>query len=233
MRTEYQLMLPQLLWDERYTAQYAAHCVDPNQYVILDNGAAEGEDWDFDKLLVVADAMRVDELVIPDVLGNAEQTRTLAMECLEYFEHFEPPFKLGVVMQGKSPSEGLDMIAKLLVDAPVRPSVVYIPRLFITEDFLKARIYLAEWLHSLHPDLEIHFLGMSGLFPSEPYAMRQVRFVRGIDTSLPFNYALAGRRVIGQHNISRPENYFDLQMNWEQQDTAVDNIVQMQHWLED
>src|SRR4051812_20646349 len=79
--TQFQLMLPHLIYDERYAYTYRAHCRDPRQYVILDNGEAEGETIPVWKLASIAMDFGVNEIVLPDTIGNMLDT----MEKAEAF----------------------------------------------------------------------------------------------------------------------------------------------------
>jgi hypothetical protein len=226
--TDYQLMLPQLLWSERYASRYRAHCDDPEQYVILDNGAAEGEEWSFEQLHIIAEEWGIDEVVLPDVMGDAEATFNQAFDIIGRVKSF--PFKVGVVATGKSPTEALRMIDDLMVYAN-RINVIYIPRLLVKEDDIGARLALADAIHSTYPDKEIHFLGASKYFPEEIQSVARQGFVRGMDTSMPFNYAYARTRQDQGLAIERPEDYFQLKFDHFQLETMHYNISLMLGWV--
>jgi len=240
-RSNYQLMLPQLLRKERYAAFYAELCRDPEQYVILDNGAAEDEPFDFEALAVICQTMKPDELVLPDVYGDAAATLQLAVECFDWFAESDEweqmsSVKLGVVLTGKSPAQAFELLEQLY-DRGYVLDVVYMPRLLVQPNRLDARIDLAHRVQDLHSvmrrEVPIHFLGTSPLWAAEiRTAAKYVPFVRGVDTSMPFNYAWG--RVDLKHDprkqVSRPEYYFDLTFDDEQLALASLNLHTMQHW---
>jgi hypothetical protein len=75
---KYQLMLPHMLKDQEYASAYWDYCQDNNKYVILDNGAAEQSPYETKALLAIAKQFMVDEMVVPDVMGDWNETVTAA-----------------------------------------------------------------------------------------------------------------------------------------------------------
>jgi hypothetical protein len=73
-RTDFQLMLPQLVSDDRYAYTYGHHCKDHQQFVTLDNGAAEGIETDPKLLLEMAKFYKVNE----DCSASLLRARALA-----------------------------------------------------------------------------------------------------------------------------------------------------------
>ncbi len=53
------------------------------RFIIVDNGAAEGESMPFDEVLKVAEYIRADEICLPDVLYDRGRTYNLAREWRE------------------------------------------------------------------------------------------------------------------------------------------------------
>jgi hypothetical protein len=89
LRTDYQLVLPECFRNEHYTrVVYNMRMNDPKvynafeQFIILDNGAAEGNAWHPQALMAIGREFRVSEIVIPDELGDLEIT----LDMLEFFE---------------------------------------------------------------------------------------------------------------------------------------------------
>lgn len=191
-RSNMQLMLPHMLRNARYANLYGALCRDPKQYVILDNGAAEGEDtFDNEALRLIAENMGANELVVPDSLGNASET----IASLDFFVEelgdtypTELPFKLGVVAQGRGYEDAL-RCARIMIKAHPWIEIVYIPRLLVNGANPSVRIKLARELHQLYPTITFHLLGASSLWSSEILQAAQCKFIRSMDTSMPFVYA--------------------------------------------
>lgn len=216
-KTNYQLMLPHLLYNEEYEAVYAHHCGAPNQFVILDNGAAEGEQPSIEELLGLATIFDPDELVIPDVIGDKSATIALAEElesvACEYgvLENCNYMF----VLQGQTFDEVLDCARWVQTQEWI--STVGIPRHLITTLSDKsARIAVANAIQIFDDwSKKIHFLGANPINTAEAIALADSQFtiqdfVRGMDTSMPYNYAHAGLYITSQAVTKRPENYFEL-----------------------
>lgn len=229
--TSIQLMLPQLLRNTEYAKYYRKHCDNSDQYVILDNGAAENDQWTWEQLQIVAEEFPVNEIVLPDVMGDAQATCDKAFDILGSLSTTKVlPYKLGVVATGTSTEEAYAMVRELTAYYPYL-QVIYIPRLLVTSEYKMARIDLALKLHQVYKDeIEIHFLGASKYFPHELHAAAQYGIVRSMDTSMPYNYAYHLAAVDQDGEISRPDNYFDQLMSMQQQDFMRYNILQMLRW---
>lgn len=259
-RTDYQLVLAHLLADKRYGKNYALHYsrlrnASKNEYIIIDNGAAEGSTVSDEVLLSMARFVGADEIVMPDVLGDSEATiergdqfvDAVAQRALKYPELTEK--KYGFVAQGKSVQECIYTATAAFQDGSELAhwvDVLYLPRLLINEtQDTSARIKAALELRGLCLDyeLDIHFLGASPLAPYELFdiATRNKKtldysHVRGMDTSMPFNWAFSWCTLdpVPQsvlRLIHRPDNYFDLEMSQQQEAFADWNIREMLRWI--
>ena len=207
--TDMQLMLPHLVLNGAYDYTYRAHCNDPNQFVILDNGAAEGEETDPLSLIRIAADYGVDELVIPDAIKDMDETCERAQDFFQFTRHTSQTLpRLMFVIQGKTIEEFVESAA--WAQGTKKIDTIGIPRHAIeTCDDLEARIKLAEflWSHSRTPK-PVHLLGGSHLHPTELEQYKWPANVRSSDTSAPFNYAAAGLQLRVGNEVRRPEHYF-------------------------
>ena len=214
-QTDYQLMLPQLVRNDEYARNFRLHCHDPQTYVILDNGAAEGYRATALELLHIAEDFEVDEIVLPDVIGNAEATLERSRAFLDQLAGKKRKFNTMFVCQGKDLFEFVDS-----ADEAARwPEVttIGIPRHALrTCDDDQARISIANILQSTDRfKKQIHFLGASSRWPSEaailsdPKHTKQTQ-VRGMDTSMPFNFAFRKMDLQDGIVINRVADYFNL-----------------------
>jgi hypothetical protein len=178
-------------------------------YHILDNGAAEGEPCDAATLVSYAKALEVNEVVSPDIMGDYEGTM---MVNQKFFN--DPPtgfakFKWMGVIQGDT-EDDLVRCASFYAQNPAI-STLGIPRITIQKlNKLNARIDLANRLSTQFGDrFQLHLLGGHPAWPGEIRAAAQYTTVRSMDTSLPFNYALAGKYIVDNlEPVSRPKGYF-------------------------
>lgn len=227
-RTDYQLMLPQLLRDPRYTDRYWQYGSDPEQYVIMDNGVAEGEQWAPVALRAAAQEFKVDEVVIPDHMMDAE----LTMKEVRAWEPIDG-IKNMVVIQGTSMDECLWMIEHL--EDVEYISTIGIPRhLGKTTGHKDVRLHLVHELYQRYGGrYEIHLLGAQSFWPEELHfaAVSYGSLIRGMDTSMPFNYAYFEERVDSGMYMPRPKNYFDLPIQEFDPEVVVTNVDKMLDWV--
>jgi hypothetical protein len=222
--TDYQLVLPDPLtriaeYREAYDPDpdevlRSGHQPHPRGYTILDNGVAEGTIIDPVKLLVLGRRIAADEIVLPDVLGNAWAT----WQAIKYFfedsthgdwpTNYDPNYM--AVVQGKSWSETTCFV-QLLSEVFDRYDIkaLGLPRLLLDTIGHSARLRLAEWIKREHPRFEIHFLGASPLWPSEMKHAAALGVVRGMDTSLPYYYGVRNLSLEAWEVVSRPPDYFN------------------------
>lgn len=226
--SNYQLMLPQCVEEsERYANHYHKLCQDGDQFVILDNGAAEGVAFDWEKLIDIAYQFEVNEIVIPDTLGNKNETIEKAQMFKQYFEvghthcqwQFLRDFQFMFVVQGQNLDEVLESAAWAAEESWI--TTIGIPRHMIdTLELQTARIRIANEITKMHVNKDIHFLGANGKAPGEMQSLAtrattNQAYVRGMDTSLPFNYAYK-RYGVGTklepavRSLHRPDGYFNL-----------------------
>jgi hypothetical protein len=197
----YQLMLPHMLKDQEYASAYWDYCQNNDKYVILDNGAAEQSPYETKALLAIAKQFMVDEMVVPDVMGDWNETVTaaslFAREWLNYWQRGlgNKPWKLGFVAQGKTAEEAI-MCAISMYTHPLvgkLMDVVYVPRLLLSVNNHTARLRVAQHLHNFFRaqgvPMDIHFLGASTVWPAEVLHAADSGYVRSLDTSMPFVFS--------------------------------------------
>ncbi len=212
-------------------------------HIILDNGANEGKTWSAEDLSVIAADFFVNEVVMPDVMGDFQTTFDQAKEFLGSDKKgFRTGVAFGFVLHGRSYIDCVENYHTLL-SAPKlleQIGVIYLPRMLVTEDALRTRVELADYIMSIKtPNRKlkkpIHFLGAS------PYWMREVKEaaklangslkrVRSMDTSAPYVYAMRNK-YIDEGVIRRDEEtYFDSVLDSEQREIAQGNCNVMDLW---
>lgn len=240
--TDYQLILPHLCEsNQEYQTFYQTLLQDSGQYGILDNGEAEGMNvYSADWLIGRAIDLGCKEVIAHDTIADAAGTIRKTLSFLDKASIVPAiesgPIGVGIVAQGRTHDETLDCL-RVIASSPYWSLVktIHIPRHIIgTTNNERARINLAIQIHAKYPDKDIHLLGASPYSPSElPIATKAVPFVRGMDTSMPFNYALA-RKALGIDSISRVENYFDLTLkDFPDMSLLHSNVSTMIRWAYD
>jgi hypothetical protein len=228
--TKYQLALAHLLDFEvnpAYCETYQAHCEDPDQYVILDNGAFEGSLVSAMDLIDKANVFEVAELVIPDSIKHTELTISMANQFYSMAEDFlEPYIRKMFVAQG---SDMFDM-EECIFWATQQDWIdtIALPRhtLETCNGNLVARLGFAEYIKR-QCDKDIHFLGASPLWTGEFEEARNLGIVRGMDTSMPYVYGYHEKVLPSNEVLNRPDNYFEVDMDEMQHHITLRNVMMM------
>lgn len=252
--TDYQLVLPEWVDRSRTYEDNANALSSRGDFIILDNGAAEDNLYEPDELIEMAVEIGASELAIPDMLGDAFATFQKFAEFFDQNEEILATNKfatdegpnLGFVAQGKSEIDALSLVLQVMTSkwAPYI-STVYLPRLLIRESQNNyARINLARAIYAqFDTRLDIHLFGSAPEWPRESLAAStEAPFIRGIDTSMPYNWAFKGRVLgggasifdqdpnTGIQNIGRPDDYFDLTSEDFDPEILAQNVRVMHTW---
>lgn len=211
-RTDYQLVLPEHLANKQYQEAYITARRN-GDYMIMDNGAAEGNLLSPGELRSMALGLMVHEIVVPDVLGDMYATLQMAKEFFRF--GVDSRFKYMGVVQGQSLDECCACVEAYYTDHG-NITVLGIPRHLISTCKKKdIRSDLALYIRSNYPGYQVHLLGTNPSYIRELSDAKeafQVAGVRGVDTSAPFNYAYHGKSILEGNYAGRVEDYFNLNL---------------------
>jgi len=212
--TDYQLALPQGLDGfPTYLAEYRKARAN-GSFIILDNGAAEGNLYDSATLHTYALELMVNEIVVPDVLGDADATWDKANAFESSVQ--DAKFNYMGVIQGANTDELIWMVQSYATKPWI--TTLGIPRHLLTSfplgDQRNARVVIAQWIHdNFRGRFQLHLLGTNPKYITEitDYRTQFAMYgVRGVDTSAPFNYAFSQKPIESGVEVNRPNNYFTL-----------------------
>lgn len=207
---DYHLVLAQELLKEALQEAdqrpYTDFFAEAQGYKILDNGAAEGETIsDPGQLLGCARQINADEIVVPDVIGDAMATAA----TVKLFEKHTLPdeFNYMAVVQGSTMQEILRMVQ--LYEELEWITTIALPRHLLKTFGDDIRMHLARIIQNetRFKKENIHCLG-AGSWTQEVRALARQDLVRGMDTSLPINFGLLGHPVTDDLIIKRQPDYF-------------------------
>lgn len=206
-KTRYHLVLPHLFQQKRYRDFYQERSK-AGDYIILDNGAAEGLGFGRKQLYHVADEIGVQEIVVPDKLGDGNET---IARGLAFSRYTRAGYRYMMVAQGKTILEAIQTLDFIMTDTKfMYVTCVGIPRLLNHQD-KHARFKLAKYIakKGYHKAMEFHFLGATRDLDEVGY-LEETGIGRGIDTSAPIYMGLKGWDIKIHDWASRPPDYFDL-----------------------
>lgn len=229
----YHLMLAQLADHPEYLKTYQV-ARSMGDFIILDNGAAEGEQVDNEELLRVAQLVNPQEIVLPDVMRDPDATFEAIIKFMMQ-GYVRPEYRyMGVVQSAGSIQHARDMIDTYSEMDWV--DTIGLPRhLLQTCNDRTVRVNLAlETAAQYGNRFQIHLLGASPLWSAElemaAKALNHLDCVRGMDTSMPFNYGIKHTSVKGTDYIKRIDNYFEYQPSDYERSIIMQNIIDMMEW---
>lgn len=193
----YHMCLAHLIKENKAYADFYKERRAQGQFVLMDNGAAEGSQLSLEDLLMCYKRINPSELVLPDELCNAERTYEKTKQALAYFEEQGVKCQFMAVPQGRTFEEWCTS-AEQLIDLPVHSLGV---SKFLTiatkdRDIREEAVQFIDMLRRKHNRyVEVHLLGCdAGAY--EPAAVRtRFSFVRGCDTALAEIFTKAGERL--------------------------------------
>lgn len=234
---DYHLVLPQVALEyPKYMDFYKK--LGSKKYMILDNGAAElGSPLPWNKIVQVGEVIGAHELVLPDVYMDNAGTKKAVQAWEDYDYHHDYPlsraeggrFNYMAVVTGEDFQECMKLVT--WYENKKYITALGLPRHLVTTINATARATLAEMVNKLYPNrFELHMLGTNSHYMREVQLLGQLPYVRGIDTSAPFNYAYDGYRVDATREINRPKDYFDIRENVIDQQLIDTNITILNTW---
>lgn len=232
---DYYMYLPQLMANKSYAA-FVDRTNSDSSYTMLDNGAFEGVSTDPRKLIKLAIQSNVNEVVIPDVLGDMKGT----INAVEHFYHDTVELRLttGVglqymaVPQGRTIDECMNCISAF--DSYNFIGTIGLPKHLVRTVTRTARVQLAAYIRKAFGNrFNIHLLGASPLWPQEIKSARRYN-IRGMDTSLPYFFSYYNRSIDQFNGMEeeRPSDYFNLPAS-AFGGRLYDNIQTLQEWCND
>lgn len=176
--------------DEQYTSFYK-RMAEEGKYIIMDNGACEGDLRLPTELADKCHRYGFNELIIPDVFDDGAATREMFHESYNYFRMYLPNIKLMAVTHGKTMIEHALNIVEYIKEGV---DVIGIPKVVTKHLGPKARHRIAFLIRELDPRVEIHYLGAGDGFREVLNIPCECK-VRSVDSALPFILAKEGKGI--------------------------------------
>lgn len=228
------LILPELCYRSEYIA-YVKEMKARGDYIILDNGAAEGQVPTWPKLVQLAIEFEVDELVVPDVMLDAATTAEMARVFRGHAMEIKsslPNVKFAGVVQGRNTQDWqrllLEYLNGVLMDYI---SVYHFPRCMNWQYHNQRVRFLEAMWHSgwLPAEAQVHCLGASDWI-KEVVALAALP-IRSMDTSKPVVFGLARHEIeFHPEDIQRQDDFFNLTADLVQEEYIDHNVFTYYGW---
>ena len=200
------LPLAPLLKSTSYLHTYAT-ARKRGDYIILDNGCAEGELVDGATLINFARYIRANEIVAPDVMSDAGETLEATVSFLRDYPEASD-YNIMAVLQGSTPEDREFLLEQFVKHDAI--TAIGIPKVHVTEEGSEVRKDIARMIHKVSKDrFQIHLLGLSKAYPTE---MRDVNFragsIRSMDSAQPFKVTELNHLLVSDPDATRRPTYF-------------------------
>ena len=218
--------------NETYAQFYAGLAAHKDKWVLMDNGAAEGEQLSVDELIECYQRIHPNEVVLPDTLLDGKETIQKSREALGKicdFYNGNIPFTFMAVPQGATIDEW-ERCAREMVQWPAIHAIGISKFLPMETGDMYVRERAAEILDSLFKqynryDMEVHLLGCSESPVVIDGIRRRFSFVRGCDSA--YAYICTQADVCIHADTIRPEGEIDF-INGDDYDGLEDNLQAME-----
>ncbi len=175
-------------------------------YKILDNGAAEGALIEDDELIDRAFAIEADEIVIPDVMQDTNETIARCRSFRMLRKRHQEQFRFTGVIQGKTSAELIKCF--YFYEGEPNVNVLAVPRNINTREIPNARYAFITAIAD-ETTRPIHCLGATSYNPLEPILLSSLKRVRSLDTCAPISTGYYAQSI-KDPSPGRQLNYFDL-----------------------
>lgn len=192
-------------------------------FILVDNGAAEGDIRPFIDVVAVANEIGADEIAMPDVLRDGPATFEVASD--PYALGLVPPHRRMMIPQGNSWEEWRECARSMVQTLDF--ATIGIPKHLERLEWGRGRALLILNELGVLSEYNIHLLGVWADAEAEVRrALSVYRNIRGIDTGAPIAYAQNGNPLHGARHYS---------LEWNDDGQAdgmlIDaNIHLMEHW---
>jgi hypothetical protein len=223
-QTSYQMALGQQLQADTWYLQCFRKLRRRGDFIIVDNGAAEPEEEriPFEDIISVANAIRADEIALPDVLRDSDATvwhTARAAPAVPYRNRM-------IIPQGQDLTEWTQCLWDLYNALDGRFATIGVPKL--TEAWDGGRVSLLSRIvqHGFHERYNVHLLGVyAGAWEEISSIASLYPWVRGIDTGLAVAVAQNDEvldRASNRYSLVWGEGY--------DEDLAFYNVFILRRW---
>lgn len=192
------LVEPSTFEGEHYADQLMAASVAGGAHLIIDNGVTEtGTAMSIDELSYVALAVQANEVVLPDVFGDAEGTRELVAGAVRELSQQPHVSFGGMAVVHETPAT----IARTLETWAKHRIITTLgvpKRQTISPSWRHGRLSVLQAIESLgaHTRFEVHMLGVWEDMHEVRDIAQRYPWVRSIDTSWPVMAGVAGVDIV-------------------------------------
>lgn len=221
---QYHMCLAHLVKQSEEYRKFFRRMSDEGKFVLMDNGAAEGEQLPIEELIECYQLVHPTQIVLPDTLLDECDTLQKHLDALGYLHGYyneKLPFSVMGVPQGHDFIEWYDCMLRMLALDEISCLGVSKFLEMETGDH-KVRYRAAEAIEEVDNSMEIHLLGCSDGSRVVRKIFEDFPMVRGCDSAFVYLASQAGE-YIGEKDVDRPVGGIDF-LNGTDYDSLVSNM---------
>lgn len=165
-------------------------------FILLDNGAAEGEQLTREQMIEVINTINPDEVILNDILRDCDKTIKDSIQSAEYYRNNGYTGRFMFVVQGMSVQECIDCYNKM--DKQYIDTIGIPKHINKTSNDKDARLKICKELDKYNKP--IHLLGCAESMYEVKNVIDECENVRSCDTALAFIYSLNYEYIDTKHN---------------------------------
>lgn len=210
----YQMCLANIVNVDSAYAEFYSEASRGDAYILMDNGAAEGQQLSMEQLVACYERVMPDEIVLPDTLCDCEDTLRKSSEAIVYLNNVygvHKPFTFMGVPQGHNLSEWCRCMEEMLKWPEIHALGVSKFLQMEVQDEM-TRYYAVQCLENAikrhrRYDVEVHLLGCSESPQTIAKIAKDFPFVRGCDSAYGYICTQADVRIY--KDTKRPAGEID------------------------
>lgn len=210
----YQMCLANIVNVDSAYAEFYSEASRGDTYVLMDNGAAEGQQLNMEQLVACYERVMPDEIVLPDTLCDGKDTLRKSSEAIMYLNNVygvQRPFVFMGVPQGNNLQEWCACMEEM-IQWPEIHSLGVSKFLQMQTQSEHIRYYAVKCIENAikkyqRYDIEVHLLGCSESPQVIADIAKDFSFVRGCDSAYGYICTQAGVRIY--EDTKRPAGEID------------------------
>ena len=210
----YQMCLANIVNVDSAYAEFYSEASRGDTYVLMDNGAAEGQQLGMEELIACYERVMPDEIVLPDTLCDGEDTLRKSKEAIAQLSEYygaHIPFAFMGVPQGHTLDEWCKCMEEMIQWPAIHSlGVSKFLQMEVKDEMTryKAVKCIEEAIARYHRyDIEVHLLGCSESPQTIASIAKNFPFVRGCDSAYGYICTQAGVRIY--EDTKRPAGEID------------------------
>ena len=221
---QYHMCLAHLVKQSEEYRKFFRRMSDEGKFVLMDNGAAEGEQLSIEELIECYQLICPTQIVLPDTLLDGSDTLQKHLDALSYLHGYygeKLPFSVMGVPQGHDFTEWYNCMLRMLALDEI--SCLGISKFLEMETGdREVRYRAAKAIERVDNSMEVHLLGCSDGSRVVRKTFEDFPMVRGCDSAFVYLASQAGE-CIGEKDVDRPVGEIDF-LNGADYDSLASNM---------